>query len=219
MRLHQRPRGTGSGSALALATLRTRARASPAGYACAIAERRMCATATATPGSMLNREPMSRIADKKVAFIHYTLTDDEGEEIDSSRDGDPMPYLHGCHNIVPGLERELEGKSVGDRVRAVVAPEDGYGPSSGEAAQAVPREAFEGMEPEPGMPLMLEDDDGDQFPMWVVEVSEEAVVLSPDHPLAGVTLHFEVEIVEIRDATAVELEHGHAHPGDGHHHH
>jgi FKBP-type peptidyl-prolyl cis-trans isomerase SlyD len=161
---------------------------------------------------------MNSIGANKVALIHYILTDDDGGTIDSSRDGDPMPYLHGTGSIVPGLEAELEGKKVGDRVKAVVAPEDGYGPKSGSDPQAVPREAFEGAEPEVGMPLMVEDDQGNQMQLWIVDVSDEQVMITPDHPLAGVTLHFDVEVMEVRDATPNELEHGHAHPGDGHHH-
>ncbi len=161
---------------------------------------------------------MSTITAQKVAFIHYTLTDDEGDEIDSSRGGDPMPYLHGSESIVEGLERQLEGKAVGDRIKAVVSPQEGYGSRSGRPAQPIPKNAFEGVEPQPGMPLVVEDDDGNQVQLWIAAVGEEEVMLSADHPLAGVTLHFDVEIVEIRDATPAELEHGHAHAGDGHHH-
>ncbi len=161
---------------------------------------------------------MTTIIDGKVAFIHYTLTDDDGETIDSSRGGEPMPYLHGSESIVPGLERQLAGKAVGDRITAVVDPEEGYGPKSGRPPQPVPREVFEGVEPQAGMPLVVEDDDGQQMQLWIDSVSDDAVMLSPDHPLAGVTLHFDVEIMEIRDATESELTHGHAHAGDGHHH-
>lgn len=160
---------------------------------------------------------MTTIAANKVAFIHYTLTDDDGDEIDSSREGDPMPYLHGAENIVPGLERQLEGKAVGDRVQAVVPPEEAYGPKSGRPPQPVPRSAFEGVEPQPGMPLVVENDDGQELQLWIEAVADDAVMLSPDHPLAGVTLHFDVEIMEIRDATDNELKHGHAHPEDDDH--
>ncbi|MCA9709604.1 MAG: FKBP-type peptidyl-prolyl cis-trans isomerase [Myxococcales bacterium] len=162
---------------------------------------------------------MVTIAAHKVAFIHYTLTNDDGDEIDTSRGGEPMPYLHGADNIVPGLERQLEGRRVGDRFEAVVDPEDGYGSPSGRPLQPVPLEAFEGVEPQPGMPLVVENDDGEQLQFWIDSVSDEAVMLTADHPLAGVTLHFDVEVIEIRDATPAELEHGHAHSGDGHHHH
>ncbi len=162
---------------------------------------------------------MTSIADKKVAFIHYILRDDEGDTIDSSRDADPMPYLHGSGSIVPGLEKALEGKSKGDIVKAVVPPEEAYGELSGAPPQPVPRDAFEGATPEPGMPLVVEDDEGNHLQLWVKEVGETEVLITHDHPLAGVTLHFEVEIMDVRDATAEELAHGHAHHGDGHHHH
>jgi FKBP-type peptidyl-prolyl cis-trans isomerase SlyD len=161
---------------------------------------------------------MTSITANKVATIHYILTDEAGETLDSSRDGDPMPYLHGAGNIVPGLETQLEGKAVGDKIKAVVAPEDGYGPKSGMPPQAVPKAAFEGVEPQPGMPLVVEDDEGNHMQLWVAAVAEDQVLITPDHPLAGVTLHFDVEIMEVRDATETELEHGHAHSGDGHHH-
>lgn len=158
------------------------------------------------------------IVANKVATIHYTLTDGSGTTIDSSRGNDPMPYLHGGSNIVPGLEKQLEGKAVGDEIKAVVAPEDGYGDKSGAAPQEVPLTAFEGADPQPGMPVSAEDEQGNHVQLWILDVGKESVTITPDHPLAGVTLHFDVEVMSIRDATESELEHGHAHPGDGHHH-
>jgi FKBP-type peptidyl-prolyl cis-trans isomerase SlyD len=162
---------------------------------------------------------MSTIAAKKIVSIHYTLTSGEGEELDSSAGGEPLAYLHGADNIVPGLERELEGKKVGDKLRVVVPPADGYGEHSGMSPQPVPRSAFEGGDPElQGMPLVLEDDEGNEMQFWIAEVQDEVVLLSPDHPLAGVTLCFDIEVVEVRDATDEEMAHGHAH-ANGHHHH
>ncbi|MCH9680511.1 MAG: peptidylprolyl isomerase [Deltaproteobacteria bacterium] len=158
------------------------------------------------------------IVANKVATIHYILSDDTGATIDSSRNSDPMPYLHGGGNIVPGLERKLEGASVGDRVKAVVTPADGYGEKSDVPPQPVPLSAFGGAPPEPGMPVTAQDEEGNHAQFWIVEVTDEAVMITADHPLAGVTLHFDVEVMSIRDATDAELEHGHAHPGDGHHH-
>ncbi len=162
---------------------------------------------------------VTTIAAKKVALIHYTLTDGDGQEIDTSRGSDPMPYLHGSGSIVPGLEKQLDGKAVGDKVKAVVPPADGYGAKSGASPQTVPISAFEGADPKRGMPVSAEDEQGNHIQLWILDVSDKEVTITPDHPLAGVTLHFDVEIVEIRDATESELEHGHAHPGDGHHHH
>jgi FKBP-type peptidyl-prolyl cis-trans isomerase SlyD len=161
---------------------------------------------------------MSIIAAQKVVSIHYRLTSEEGEELDSSAGGEPLVYLHGADNIVPGLERRLEGKGVGEKVRAVVPPGEGYGEHSGMSPQPVPRSAFEGGEPQEGMPLLLEDDEGNELQFWIAEVQDEVVLLSPDHPLAGVTLCFDIEVMDVRDATAEELAHGHVHVG-GHHHH
>jgi len=154
---------------------------------------------------------MTVVAEKRVVSIQYTLTNPEGETIDASEPGDPLRYLHGAGNIVPGLERELEGKTVGDELEVVVQPEDGYGEASPNGPQAIPREAFEGVEPEPGMSFVAEDDDGNQLHLWILDVDDEQVIVTPDHPLAGVTLHFAIKIEEVRDATAEELDHGHVH--------
>ena len=154
---------------------------------------------------------MSVVAAKSVVSIQYTLKNGEGETIDASEAGDPLRYLHGAGNIVPGLEEELEGKKIGDKLEVVVQPADGYGEVSGPGPQALPREAFEGVEPAPGMSFVAEDEDGNQVHLWVLDANEERVVVTPDHPLAGVTLHFAVEIEAVREATAEELEHGHVH--------
>lgn len=157
------------------------------------------------------------ISDNKVVTIHYTLRNDAGEVLDSSEGQPPMAYLHGAGNIVPGLERQLEGKTAGEKVVAVVPPEEGYGNKQGTGPQAIPIAAFEGAEIHPGMTLVVEDDDGEQMPLRVVAVEEDRVLVDLDHPLAGETLHFSVEIVAVREATEEELAHGHVH--DGHHHH
>ncbi len=154
---------------------------------------------------------MSVVAAKSVVSIQYTLKNGEGETIDASEAGDPLRYLHGAGNIVPGLEQELEGKKIGDKLEVVVQPADGYGEVSGPGPQALPREAFEGVEPAAGMSFVAEDEDGNQVHLWVLDADEERVVVTPDHPLAGVTLHFAVEIEAVREATAEELEHGHVH--------
>jgi len=159
-----------------------------------------------------------KIAADKVVSLHYTLTNDDAEVLDSSTGGDPLVYLHGTGAIVPGLERQLEGKVAGDKLDVVVQPSDGYGERSGPGPQAIPRSVFEGVDVEPGMSFVVEDDDGDPMALWVVEVDDQRVLVDGNHPLAGETLHFAVEVVAIRDATAEELEHGHVH-GEGHHHH
>ncbi len=158
------------------------------------------------------------IADGTVVTIHYTLRDSDGHVIDSSSDGEPLCYLHGADNIVPGLERELNGRRVGDRIQAVVAPEDGYGTRSGPEPQEVPRSAFpEDADLEEGMQVVANGPDG-SFPLWVVDVDQERVIVDHNHPLAGVTLHFDVEVAGVRAATADEKQHGHPHGPGGHHH-
>ncbi len=158
------------------------------------------------------------VAINKVVSIHYTLTNDDGDVLDSSAGGEPLAYLHGAGNIVPGLEKQIEGKFVGDKFDAVVAPAEGYGERTGPDPQAIPRSAFGDVPVEPGMSFVIEDEDGNQTPLWIVDIDDEQVYVDGNHPLAGETLHFAIEVVGIRDATALELAHGHVH-GDGHDHH
>lgn len=156
------------------------------------------------------------IADGLVVIFHYTLTDDEGAVLDSSKGSEPMPYLHGAGNIVPGLERAMLGHVVGDAFKVDVAPADGYGERSGRPNEPVPRGNFpEGMPLHVGMNFAAEDADGQVFPLWIADVTENAVIVTHDHPLAGQTLHFDVEIVGMRAATAEEQTHGHPHGIDG----
>jgi FKBP-type peptidyl-prolyl cis-trans isomerase SlyD len=159
------------------------------------------------------------VAAGKVVSIKYTLRDDDGDVIDSTDDGEPLAYLQGADNIVPGLEKQLFGKRVGDKLTAVVAPAEGYGVPEGPGPQAVPRASFpESVELEEGLQFFARGPGGEQMPLWVVDVSDDTVMVDANHPLAGVTLHFEVEVVGIRDATADEQAHGHPHGPDGHHH-
>lgn len=154
----------------------------------------------------------------KVVFFHYTLTNDAGETIDSSRNGDPLPYLHGAGNIVPGLEKQLEGKALGDRFEAVVKPEQGYGVRHGNP-MPVPRDQFPAdLELQPGMQFFGEDPNGNKFPLWIAAIEDGTILVDPNHPLAGVTLHFDVEIASIRDGSNDEKEHGHPHVPGMHHH-
>ncbi len=156
------------------------------------------------------------IQDGTVVIMHYTLKNDEGEVLDSSDGTDPMPYLHGADNIVPGLEVALGGKAVGDKVSVVVAPADGYGDASGVPDQGVPRDQFPAeLEIEPEMQFIADADNGEMIPVWVTRVTADEVFLTTDHPLAGENLHFEVEIVSLREPTESEKEHGHPHGIDG----
>lgn len=164
-------------------------------------------------------ESPAAIADGMVVSVHYTLKTEDGEVIDSSEGEDPLMYLHGAGNIVPGLERQLEGRNVGDRVQAVVAPEEGYGDHSGDEPQMVPRKSFpEDADLYEGLEVMAQGQQGEMFPMWIVGVTDDHVLVDENHPLAGVTLYFDVEIAAVRAATKEELTHGHPH-GPGAHAH
>lgn len=157
-----------------------------------------------------------KISAGSVASFHYTLKNPTGEVLDSSEGKDPLAYLHGASNIVPGLESELEGKEAGDKLTAVVPPEGGYGPKHDGLIQEVPRTAFGDQPVEPGMRFNAETDQGPRT-VVITAVSEDKVTVDGNHPLAGETLHFDVEITEVREATEQEKEHGHVH-ADGHDH-
>ncbi|WP_442485018.1 FKBP-type peptidyl-prolyl cis-trans isomerase [Aeoliella sp. SH292] len=160
-----------------------------------------------------------QIADKSVVAIDYTLTDDQGEVIDSSEGGEPLWYLHGFENIVPGLERELTGKKVGDQFQVSISPVDGYGERDAELEQEIARDQFEDVdEIEQGMQFHAETDEG-YLVFTVIEVGDDMVTVDGNHPLAGMTLNFDVTVREIRSATPEEIEHGHVHGPGGHHHH
>lgn len=159
------------------------------------------------------------IADGMVVTIHYTLTGDDGSVIDSSSGGEPLEYLHGHGNIVPGLERVLAGKRAGDALRVSVAPRDGYGEHDPRGRGKVPRNSFpDDMELEPGMQFAGEGPNGEQHVVWIAAVEGDHVVIDQNHPLAGQTLHFDVTVATVRSATKDELAHGHAHGAHGHHH-
>lgn len=159
-----------------------------------------------------------QIAEKTVVSIHYTLTNAEGETLDSSVGQEPLVYLHGSNNIIAGLEAALVGKAVGDSLKVSVEPTDGYGEMRDELVQEVDRSAFEGVEDiDVGMQFMAQTPWGEQ-PVTVIKVEGENITLDGNHPLAGQVLNFDVEVVEIRDASAEELDHGHVHGAGGHHH-
>jgi FKBP-type peptidyl-prolyl cis-trans isomerase SlyD len=158
--------------------------------------------------------------DGKVVTIHYTLRDDEGDILDTSSGSEPLEYLHGGGNIVPGLENAMAGKAAGDKFKVTVAPGEGYGDVQGDGPRKVPRTAFPpDAELEEGMQLFVRGPDGEPFPVWVVAIHDDHVLLDANHPLAGENLHFEVEVVSMRDATKEEVEHGHPHGPGRHHHH
>jgi FKBP-type peptidyl-prolyl cis-trans isomerase SlyD len=151
------------------------------------------------------------ISDKKVASIHYTLTNDEGDTIDSSQGAEPLTYLQGSGNVIPGLENALVGKQAGDTLEVSIAPEDGYGPVQPELVQQVPRDAFDGVEQvSVGMRFEAQTATG-PISVVVAAVEGDQVTVDGNHPLAGKNLNFAVEVVEVREATEEELQHGHVH--------
>lgn len=159
-----------------------------------------------------------QISPNKVVSIHYTLKNDAGDVLDSSSGREPLAYLHGTGNIIPGLEKALEGKAAGEKMNVSVAPEEGYGERHDGLIQEVPRDAFQGVDDiQPGMQFHAQGPSGPMV-VTVKEVGEGTVKVDGNHPLAGETLHFDVEVAEVREATAEEQEHGHVHGAGGHDH-
>lgn len=153
-----------------------------------------------------------KIANQCVVAIHYTLTDDRGEELDTSRDRDPLTYLHGADGLIPGLEQELEGRQAGEQFKATVPPEQAYGDVNPQLIQDVPLEVLDGIENlHVGMALQSKAPDGRVQNLRVDAIGDETATLNANHPLAGEVLHFEVSVESVREATAEELEHGHSH--------
>lgn len=158
------------------------------------------------------------IAENKVITLHYTLTDDAGTVIDQSTDGS-FCYLHGASNIIPGLENALTGKTAGDELKVIVEPEEGYGLRDDSRLESVPREMFpEDSDIKVGSQFHAEGPEGQMITVTVAGVEDDTVTIDGNHPLAGVQLNFDVKVVEVRDASAEELEHGHAHGPEGHQH-
>lgn len=155
-----------------------------------------------------------RIAKDSVVRIHYTLTNDAGEVIDSSRDHEPLTYLQGHGNLIPGLESALEGKEAGYEDDVSVQPEHGYGKRDASLVQDVPASAFQGV---PRVEVGMQFRAG-QRQVTVTKVAGDTVTVDGNHPLADQVLHFAVEVIEVRQATAEEISHGHVHGPGGHHH-
>lgn len=160
------------------------------------------------------------IAHNAVVSFDYELTDDDGATLDASADEGPMTYLHGYGQIVPGLEKALEGKRAGDSMKVVVSPAEGYGERSDppQDIRVDRADLPDDLEPEEGMGIASVDEEGEETVLWIIDVQDDAIVLSADHPLAGMTLHFDVTVREVRMATDEEMAHGHVHGDDGHHH-
>lgn len=159
-----------------------------------------------------------QIADKMVVTIDYTLKDDNGNILDSSSEGN-FAYLHGSNNIIPGLENALIGKSTGDEVEVTVSPAEGYGERNDSMVQAVPRDMFDSeQEIEVGMQFHAQSPEGDMVVVTVTDVDTDDITVDGNHPLAGMNLNFGVKVVDVREATAEEMDHGHVHGPGGHNH-
>jgi len=156
----------------------------------------------------------------KVVTISYLLKNSAGEELDRAESGDPLVYLHGMGQLVPGLERHLEGLKGGDTLTKVeVPPAEAYGEIRSELKLTVTRDQFpDDAEIEPGMRFWAHTPEGEQHPFTVLALNGEVVEIDGNHPLAGMTLYFDIEVHEVREATKEELDHGHAHGPGGHHH-
>jgi FKBP-type peptidyl-prolyl cis-trans isomerase SlyD len=159
-----------------------------------------------------------QIAKNKVVTIDYKLTDQSGKVLDSSEGGDPLAYIHGAKNIIPGLEAALEGKKSGDKISVTIPPKDAYGERDEQQTATIPRDRFNVKDIQAGMQFQAQTTHGTRV-LTVVSVDKDNVKVDGNHPLAGVTLVFDVTVKDVRDATQDELSHGHVHGPGGHHHH
>ena len=154
------------------------------------------------------------IADQKVVSIHYKLTNEDGELLQESTAGEPLSYLHGSGNIIPGLESALSGKATGDKLNVSVEPEQAYGARNDALVQELPRNVFEGIEDiQEGMQFQARSEQGAQV-ITVTKVDGDRITVDGNHPLAGQKLNFEVEVDSIREATDEKIAHGHVHKED-----
>ncbi len=160
-----------------------------------------------------------QISNNTAVSIHYTLTNEAGEVIDSSiKSGEPLVYLHGQANIISGLERALHGRQVGDKFTAHIPASDAYGLVFEDRVQVISRQMFDGIDHiEVGMQFHADVSEGPGI-VTVVAVDGDNITIDGNHPLAGMPLTFQIEVIDIRPASAEEIEHGHIHGAGGHHH-
>lgn len=160
------------------------------------------------------------ISKNKVVSLAYELKNDKGETLDVADSRAPFHYLHGASQIVPGLESALDGLKKGDKKSVTVKPDDGYGEHNPELKMAASKTQFPGdVDLQVGLQFETETDDGERLMFTITGIEGDKVIIDGNHPLAGQTLHFSVEVIGIREATKDELQHGHAHGDDGHHVH
>jgi FKBP-type peptidyl-prolyl cis-trans isomerase SlyD len=155
------------------------------------------------------------IEDEKVVSFHYTLSDEHGKQLESSREGEPLVYLHGAGNIIPGLEKAMAGKIAGDKFEANIEPAEAYGERNANGIQRIPAKHFK--QPgrlQPGQAVVLQTRQGPRQ-VTVVKVGRFNVDVDTNHPMAGMALTFDVEVTDVRDATAEEISHGHVHGAGG----
>lgn len=159
-----------------------------------------------------------QISTGKVVLIDYTLTDNQNQTIDSSEGREPLAYIHGIGQIIPGLEKALAGKTIGETLKVAIAAAEGYGARDEAKVATIPRSQVQGAgELEPGMQLHAQNAQGEQV-VTITKIEADTITIDGNHPLAGVDLNFDVTIREVRDATPEETAHGHAHGPGGHHH-
>ncbi len=159
-----------------------------------------------------------KITKNTVVSLEYTLKNNEGMVLDSSVGREPLVYLHGVGALIPGLENKLEGAETGAKMNIEIQPEEGYGKSNPDMIHIVPKSGFQGDdEMQEGMQVQVETENGPLI-ATVTKIAGEDVTLDLNHPLADMILHFDVEIKDLREATADEISHGHAHGPGGHHH-
>jgi len=162
---------------------------------------------------------MMQIANNSVVSIEYTLKDDNGNILDTSEGREALSYIHGASNIIPGLENALAGKTIGEELSVIVGPDEGYGQRNEQLTQVVLRNMFESIDHiEVGMQFHGQTPEEHPIVITVTAIEGDNITIDGNHPLAGVNLNFDIKIIDVRDATAEELEHGHAHGPDGHHH-
>ena len=156
-----------------------------------------------------------KIEDKKIVSFHYALSNEQGEPLESSRDGEPLTYLHGARSIIPGLEKAMAGKTVGDQFEVRVEPAEAYGERKEDSIQRIPAKHFkQGGKLQPGQMVILHTKQGQQQ-VTVVKVGRFNIDVDRSHPMAGLSLTFNVEVTDVRDATAEEISHGHVHGKGG----
>lgn len=159
-----------------------------------------------------------KIKDNLVVTMHYKLTDDNGNILDSSEGESPLAYIHGADNMVPGLEKALDDKKSGDTLKVRVEPGQGYGEILPELIRVLDREAFKEVEPlEVGLEFNAQGEDGNVQHILVKKIEDDKVTIDANHPFAGKNLNFDIDVISVREPTEEELDHGHVHDGDCQH--